>query len=122
MPIRRSCVYFKYPVRKCKEDVTKNSAESLDLKLLEKSDAMFWKEIKKLNNTHVPVVSTIAGVTGPKSIINMWQHHFKSLLNSSSDKSRKDYVLNKVANADNDNCYIDRFTVEDVKEAMRNIK
>ena len=64
-----------------------------------------------VSNANVPVVSTIDGVTGSKSIINIWQHHFKSLLNSSNDTSRKDTVLNKIANGDNDNCYIDRFTL-----------
>ena len=75
-----------------------------------------------MNNTNVLVVSYIEGVTGSKSITNMWQHHFKSFLNSSSDNSRKKYVLNKVANVGNDNCYIDRFTIEDVMEAMTNFK
>ena len=112
--MRRTRVYFKYLVRRCNKDVTKNSADSLAHKLIGKSDTLVWKDIKKMNHTNVPVVSTIDGVIGSNSITNKWQHHFKLLLNSSSDNSRKEYVLNKVANVDTDNCYVDRFTIEDV--------
>jgi len=121
--MKKSRAYFKFVMRTCKREGSKKSADSLASKLLCKSDKLFWKEIKNINQSNVPVAATIDSVTGAKNITNMWQQHFKSLLNSSSDTSKKGHVLGEVANVSNGKCHIlDRFTPLDVKEAMKNIK
>ena len=122
LEMKKSRSYFKFVLRKCKQDVSKLTADSLANKLLCKNDNVFWKEVKKMNQCNVPVVSTIDGVTGVNNINNMWQQHYKSLLNSSKDTSSKEYVVKHVSEVDNGCFYFERFTVDDVKESFKNIK
>ena len=62
-------MYFKYVLRKCRKDKCKTTADVLANQLLSKNDKMFWNEIKKINNSNTPVVSTIDSVTGTKTFV-----------------------------------------------------
>ena len=43
--------------------------------------ASFWKGIKKDNNTRVPLAPMVDNCIGDKEICDMWQTHYKQLLN-----------------------------------------
>ena len=56
----------------------------------------FWKHIRKPNNVRVPLASTFGGVTGESEIAEMWQDHYKSILNSLKNNTRQQFVTNKL--------------------------
>ena len=56
----------------------------------------FWKHIRKSNNVRVPLASTVGGVTGESEIAEMWQDHYKSILNSVKNNTRQQFETNKL--------------------------
>ena len=62
----------------------------------------FWKEIKKQSSVGAtPLASTVNGASGVVNITQMWSEHFSNLLNSSSDMSRRDFVLAEISKLNN---------------------
>ena len=55
----------------------------------------FWKYIQKENNARVPLATTIGGVTGDTDIAEMWQDHYKSILNSVKGNSHQHFVTTR---------------------------
>ena len=50
----------------------------------------FWKDIKKNYDTRLPPAPMVDKCIGEKDICDMWQAHYKKLLNSvDSSKSKK---------------------------------
>ena len=41
----------------------------------------FWKEIKVINNSKVPLPSSIAGITGSENIAELWSKHYSDIFN-----------------------------------------
>lgn len=112
---------FKLALRQCKSNSNKESANALANKLLSRTDKEFWKDVKKLNNKNgnVPTVSTINGATGISNILNMWQSHYKGLLNSSRDSSAKNDVLHTLGVS---NYSFDRFTFDEMCDVIKCLK
>ena len=52
----------------------------------------FWKGIKKDNNTRVPLAPMVDNCIGDKEVCDMWQTHYKQLLNSVETSSSKKFV------------------------------
>ena len=50
--------------------------------LMTKDMTSFWKGIKKDTNTRVPLAPMVDNCVGDKEICDMWQTHYKQLLNS----------------------------------------
>ena len=117
--MKKSRAYFKYVFRKCKASNNKKDADSLANKLLSKNETEFWKEIKKMNQGNMCVADTVNGVRGKQDIAYMWKDHFKGLLNSSKDTSKKEYVVHSIRN--NDMSFV-RFTIHDVIVALKSLK
>ena len=44
----------------------------------------------------MPLGTTIDGVTGENEIAEMWQDHYKSILNSVKNNSKQEYVTDKI--------------------------
>ena len=65
--------------------------------LLDKDILSFWKYIRKSNNARVPLAITICGITGENEIAEMWQVHYKSILNSVKTNFRQQFVTNKLS-------------------------
>ena len=118
--MKKSRAQFKYALRSCKKNSSRNQADSLAANLLRRDDKAFWKEIKKINDNSVPLSTTVNNVTGEQAISEMWHTHFKSILNSSTDVSNK-HVLLETLNDKNDYKF-DRFTVNEVLSAVQSLK
>jgi hypothetical protein len=116
----KSRAQFKRALRQCKQDGINCKADSLATNLLRKDDKAFWKEIKKINDTGIPLASTINNVTGANAITAMWQNHFQKLLNSSSDVKSKEFVLQALGEKSK-YCF-ERFTVANVMESISSVK
>jgi hypothetical protein len=118
--MKRTRAQFKRSLRQCRQDTSRISADLLANNLLQKDDRGFWKEIRKVNNSGTPLASTVNDVTGGHAITNMWQEHFKQLLNSSEDTTSKSFVCNALA--DKDGYTFSRFTPSNVIDGICSLK
>ena len=78
-------------------------------------------DVKKLaykKNGMTP--SSIESVTGDGSICNMWEEHYKYLLNSSNDTTSKKFVIDFIEAHCSTNG--DFFTLDDVASALSDLK
>lgn len=111
--------YFKYIFRKCKNHSTCASADTLANKLLGKCDKDFWKEVSKINSDRSTVADVVNNTSGTQEIADMWGNHFSTILNSSTDNSKKIHVLQALESNHDE---FERFTVCDVIKAMKSLK
>ena len=59
---------------------------------MEKDMTSFWKGIKKESSARVPLAPMINNCIGDKEICDIWQAHYKTLLNSVKISSSKAFV------------------------------
>ena len=94
--MRRSRLKFKYALRQCKRNEDAICADQYTKSLLDKDIVSLWKHIRKSNNVRVPLAFTVGGVTVESEIAEMWQDHYKSILNSVKNNTRQQFVSNKL--------------------------
>jgi hypothetical protein len=117
--MKRSHAQFKLTLRQCKLNSEQKSIDFLAKKFLSKDTKTFWKAIKTLNNSHInPVASTISGVSGEDNICKLWHDHFKGILNSCTDFSRKESMCNRLKDVK----MVDLLCPLDVKSAVLKLK
>ena len=87
---------------------------------LENDVKSFWKKVKNVNNSKSPLATCVDGQTGDQNIVNMWQSHYKSLLNSVKNVSCKAEVVESVK--DIAMCKDMIVTSEEVKDACCKLK
>ena len=75
----------KYTIRKVKANEDSIRSDSLASKLLNCDQTSFWKEIKHMNASKVPLPSQIDGVEGAAEIAERWKVHFHNLFNCIND-------------------------------------
>ena len=46
------------------------------------NSADFWKKVKNVKNSKVPLPETLEGITGTENIANFWKGHYNAILNS----------------------------------------
>ena len=95
--MRRSRLQFKYSLRQCRMNEEAIRADKYAKSLLDKDMLSFWKHIRTTNNVGVPLATTIGGITGENEIAEMWQDHYKSILNSVKTNSRQQFVTSKLS-------------------------
>ena len=61
------------------EDTLKK--DSLARKMLSKNDEEFWKEIRVMNSSNMPLPNVIDGVAGSVNIVDMWKSHYNDMFN-----------------------------------------
>ena len=94
--MRRSRLMFKYALRQCKRNEEAIRADQHAKSLFDKDMVSFWKHIRKENSARVPLATTIGGVTGETDIAEMWQDHYKSILNSVKGNLQQHFVTSKI--------------------------
>ena len=122
--MRGTKAQFKLALRKCRRNKDRLSSDLLAKKLLNKNSKSFWQEVKKTSNSNISMqATTVGGATGNSDICNMWKEHFKSLLNSSSDNSKKECVTDRLACiSDSSNSEDNLFSASEVLCAIRKLK
>ena len=90
--MRRSRAIFKSSLRQCYKDKDRIKIDAIAKHFLTKETKAFWKEIRKVNNSRVPISDTICGITGESQIAQKWKDHFKSLLNSCSNSGVANFI------------------------------
>lgn len=78
---KQAVTQFKYAVRFIKRSEHTLRANSLAKKLLHNDVRDFWKEVKVMNASKIPLPSSIDGVTGTVNIAELWRKHYSDLLN-----------------------------------------
>ena len=118
--MKKTRAYFKYALRYTKSNQDRIIADNLANKLLCKNSKDFWKEIKKYNNNKSEIATTVNNVTGIHNITNMWQNHYKELLNSCSiDNNSRNNILQNVKDCDMAN---EKILYTDVASAVKKLK
>ena len=87
--------------------------------LLDKDILSFWKYIRKSNNARVPLATTIDGITCKNDIAEMWQNHYKSILNSVKTNFRQQFVSNKLSSIRGESILI---STSDINVALHSLK
>ena len=77
----RTKARFKGAMRFIKNNEDTLKKDSLARKLLSKNDKEFWKEIRVMNSSNMPLPNVIDGVTGSVNIVDMWKSHYNDLFN-----------------------------------------
>ena len=108
----QSKIRFKRTLRECRQNEETFRANAHANSLMKKDMTSFWKGIKKDNNTRVPLAPMVDNCIGDKEICDMWQTHYKQLLNSVETSSSKKFVqieLHSIADSSVIFCPIDIF-------------
>ena len=117
--MRRSRLKFKYALRQCKRNEDAIRADQYAKSLLDKDMVSFWKHIRKSNNVRVPLASTVGGVTGESEIAELWQDHYKLILNSVKNNTRQQFVTNKLDSIRGESIM---FSTADINVALHSLK
>ena len=78
---KQAVARFKSAVRFIKRNEQTLRANSMARKMQEKEIFDFWKEVKTINNSKIPLPSNIGGVTGSVNIADLWKKHYTDLFN-----------------------------------------
>ena len=76
----RTKARFKRAMRFIKNNEDTLKKDSLARKLLSKTDKEFWKEIRVMNSSNMPLPNVIDGVWSV-NIVDMWKSHYNDLFN-----------------------------------------
>ena len=87
-------------MRECRQNREIIRANAHANSLMEKDMTSFWKGIKKDSNARVPFAPMIDNCIGDKEICDMWQAHYKTLLNSVKISSSKAFVERELHSID----------------------
>jgi len=90
--MRHTKKQFKKEFRQHKRNLKKLAADKLASNLLSNHPTdQFWKQVKLQSSTSSSNFSpTVNGVSGSKSIANMWGKHYYDLLNQKSDSCNQE--------------------------------
>ena len=78
---------FKLALRFIKRQENQLRRNAIAEAMCDDSEGNFWKEIKKVSTSDIPLPVSIDNATGKKEVIELWQNHFEQLLNCVNGKS-----------------------------------
>ena len=52
----------------------------------------FWKDVKKLNSSSIPLATKVGDVVGNRNITHLWQEHFSTLLTGVQNTDSREFV------------------------------
>ena len=67
-------------------------ADALARSLYCKDSVAFWKDVRKLNSSRIPLATKVGNAVGNKNITHLWHKHFSTLLNSVHNTDSKEFV------------------------------
>ena len=93
MDMRTTRLRFKYALRQCRCDEEQNRADALARSLHCKDMTDFWKGVRGIKDSRVPLATKVGDAVCDASMIKLWQDHFSTLLNSvQNERSNHVYV------------------------------
>ena len=61
-----------------------------------KDSVSFWKDVRQLNSSSIPLAAKVGDAVGNTNIIHLGQEHFSSLLNSVHNTDSKEFVCEQI--------------------------
>ena len=83
---------FKYALRQCRCNEEQNRVGALVQSLHCKDTTDFWKGVRGIKDSRVPLATKVGDAVGDASITKLWQDHFSALLNSVLNEGSKPFV------------------------------
>ena len=82
---------FKYALRFIKKHENDLRKEAIAKKLSESNPRAMWKEINSVNNSQIPLPTSIEDASGSEEIVKLWKTHFQEIFNciNKSDITQK---------------------------------
>ena len=71
-------------------------ADALAHALYNRGSTSFWKDVRKIASTKIPLATKVGDAVDNADITAIWQAHFSELLNSVHDISSKNFVCDHV--------------------------
>ena len=118
--MRVSRLRFKYAYLQCRANEDMMRADALAYSLKSKDSTSFWKDVRNMANSKIPLASEVRDAVGSGKITDMWQSHYSELLNSVHDTSLKSFVSKHIDTLSSDS--IDSISSGDVSEGLKNTK
>ena len=111
---------FKYAFRQCRANEDMMRADALAHSLKSKDSTSFWKDVRKMANSKIPLASKVGDAVGSAKITDMWQTHYSELLNSVHDTSSKSFVSEHIDAVSSES--IISISSGDVSEGLKDTK
>ena len=92
----QSRIRFKRTLKGCRQNEESLRANAHAKSLFEKDMTSFWKDINNNYDTRLPLAPMVDKCIGGKDICDMWQAHYKKLLNSVDSSKSKESVERKL--------------------------
>ena len=92
----QSKIRFKRTLKECRQNEERLRANAHAKSLFETDMTSFWKDIKNNYNTRFPLAPMVDNCIGEKDICDMWQAHYKKLLNNVDSSKSKESVERKL--------------------------
>ena len=118
--MRVSRLRFKYAFRQCRANEDMMRADALAHSLKSKDSTSFWKDVRKMANSKIPLASKVGDAVGSAKITDMWQTHYSELLNSVHDTSSKSFVSEHIDAVSSES--IISISAGDVSEGLKDTK
>ena len=94
--MRNSRLRFKYAFRQCRANEEMMRADALAHAQYNRDSTSFWKDVRKMASSKIPLTTKVGDALGNADITAMWQAYFSKLLNSVNDTSSKSFVCEHV--------------------------
>ena len=121
MDMRTTRLRFKYALRQCRCDEEQNRADALARSLHCKDTTDFWKGVRGIKDSRVPLATKVGDAVGDANITKLWQDHFSALLNSVQNEGSKPFVCESIdRDMHNEDTIV--ITAPDVRECLKTIK
>ena len=121
MDMRATRLRFKYALRQCQFDEEQNRADALARSLHCKDTTDFWKGVRGIKDSRVPLATKVGDAVGDASITKLWQDHFSTLLNSVQNEGSKPFVCESIdRDLRNEDTIV--ITAPEVRECLKTIK
>ncbi len=78
---KKAVARFKYAVRYIKRNELTLRANALARGMQQNDVNDFWKEVKIMNHSKIPLPSSMEGVSGSVNIVELWRRHYMELFN-----------------------------------------
>ena len=100
---------FKYALKFIKKHENELRKEAIAKKWSENNPRAMWKEINSINNSQIPLPTSIEDASGSEQILNLWKNHFFETFNCLN----KGNISQSVGNVDSN--------FEDIKVTVNNV-
>ena len=90
-------------------------ADALARSLYFKASVAFWKDVRKLNSSSIPLATKVGDAIGNNNFTQLWQKHFSTLLNSVHNTDSREFVCEHIEHGLSS---VHKFSTSDVLDSL----